>query len=83
MTIEPPYIASSVPISALFDYRAVARSMSDSTDHPPILYHYTDKKDRSMSRHPGFAAYKARTGLLFPWLLPVRAQGTDRTPAGT
>jgi steroid 5-alpha reductase family enzyme len=40
-------------------------------------------KDRSMSRHPGFAAYKARTGLLFPRLLPVRAQGTNRTPAGT
>jgi protein-S-isoprenylcysteine O-methyltransferase Ste14 len=31
-------------------------------------------KDRSMSRHPGFAAYKARTGLLFPRLRPVRAQ---------
>lgn len=41
------------------------------------------KKDRSMSRHPGFAAYKARTGLLFPRMLPVRAQGTDRTPAAT
>lgn len=41
------------------------------------------KKDRSMSRHPGFAAYKARTGLLFPRMLPVRAQGADRTPAGT
>ncbi|MGO9509997.1 MAG: DUF1295 domain-containing protein [Mycobacterium sp.] len=41
------------------------------------------KKDRSMSRHPGFAAYKARTGLLFPRLLPVRSQGADRTPAGT
>ena len=26
------------------------------------------KKDRSMSRHPGFAAYKARTGMLFPRL---------------
>ena len=41
------------------------------------------KKDRSMSRHPGFAAYKARTGLLFPRLLPVRSQAADRTPAGT
>jgi steroid 5-alpha reductase family enzyme len=26
------------------------------------------KKDQSMSRHPGFAAYKARTGMLFPRL---------------
>ncbi|WP_099020488.1 DUF1295 domain-containing protein [Mycolicibacterium palauense] len=25
-------------------------------------------KDRSMARHPGFAAYRARTGLLFPRL---------------
>ena len=31
------------------------------------------KKDRSMARHPGFAAYKARTGLLFPRLRPTRA----------
>lgn len=41
------------------------------------------KKDRSMSRHPGFAAYKARTGLLFPRILPVRALGTDRAPTET
>jgi steroid 5-alpha reductase family enzyme len=41
------------------------------------------KKDRSMSRLPGFAAYKARTGLLFPRLLPVHAQGTAGAPAGT
>ena len=27
------------------------------------------KKDRSMSRHPGFAAYAARAGMLFPRLL--------------
>jgi steroid 5-alpha reductase family enzyme len=26
------------------------------------------KKDQSMSRHPGFAAYKAHTGMLFPRL---------------
>lgn len=31
------------------------------------------KKDRSMSRLPGFAAYQARTGILFPRLLPVRS----------
>ncbi len=28
-------------------------------------------KDRRMSRHPGFAEYKARTGLLLPRLLPA------------
>jgi steroid 5-alpha reductase family enzyme len=35
------------------------------------------KKDASMARHPGFAAYKARTGLLFPKLrkaAPVEAK---------
>ena len=31
------------------------------------------KKEQSMAHHPGFAAYKARTGLLFPRLRPVRA----------
>lgn len=30
------------------------------------------RKDRSMARHPGFAAYKARTGMLFPRLRPAR-----------
>ncbi len=35
------------------------------------------KKDRSMSRHPGFAAYKARTGLLLPRLLSVRSHSTE------
>jgi hypothetical protein len=28
-------------------------------------------KDKSMSRHPSFAAYKARTGMLFPRFWPV------------
>ena len=31
------------------------------------------KKDRVMARHPGFAAYQARTGMLFPRVLPSRA----------
>ncbi len=31
------------------------------------------QKDRSLSRHPGFARYRARTGLLWPRILPVRA----------
>lgn len=30
------------------------------------------KKDRTMAAHEGFAAYKARTGMLFPRLRPVR-----------
>jgi protein-S-isoprenylcysteine O-methyltransferase Ste14 len=28
-------------------------------------------KDASLSRYPGWAAYKARTGLLLPWFLPA------------
>ncbi len=31
------------------------------------------KKDRSLSRHPGFADYKRRTGLLFPKIFRPRA----------
>jgi protein-S-isoprenylcysteine O-methyltransferase Ste14 len=29
------------------------------------------RKDRSLARHPGFAEYKTRTGLLFPRVFPV------------
>jgi protein-S-isoprenylcysteine O-methyltransferase Ste14 len=37
------------------------------------------KKDRSLSRYPEFAAYKARSGLIVPNLLPL----TDGTNAAT
>jgi len=40
MTIEAPYHAATFPISALVDPRVVARAI---TQHPPILYHYTDE----------------------------------------
>ena len=30
------------------------------------------RKDRSLARHPGFAEYKSRTGLLFPRVFPTR-----------
>lgn len=42
MTVDPPFIAQSFPISAMVDYRAIARAMSASGKTPPILYHYTD-----------------------------------------
>jgi protein-S-isoprenylcysteine O-methyltransferase Ste14 len=34
------------------------------------------KKDQSLSRYPGFAAYKARSGLIIPKLLPLRPSET-------
>jgi hypothetical protein len=40
MTIHPPYDAATFPISAMIDPRVVARAI---TQHPPILYHYTDE----------------------------------------
>jgi hypothetical protein len=42
VTIDPPFLAQSFPISARADYRAIARAMSASGKNPPILYHYTD-----------------------------------------
>lgn len=41
------------------------------------------KKDRSMSRHPGFAAYKARTGLILPRLLRSTYNRTDPYVSGS
>jgi steroid 5-alpha reductase family enzyme len=32
------------------------------------------RKDRAMSRHPGFAEYQRRTGLLLPRLRPLRSE---------
>jgi Protein of unknown function (DUF2971) len=43
MTIDPPFIAQSFPISATIDPRGFARTLSASGKHPPILYHYTNE----------------------------------------
>jgi hypothetical protein len=43
MTIDPPFIAQSFPISALIDPRVFARAVGASGKHPPILYHYTNE----------------------------------------
>ena len=46
------------------------------------------RKDRSLARHPGFAEYKRRTGLLIPRVFPVavhtgsRPLGQERLQAG-
>ncbi|HEY9776225.1 MAG TPA: DUF1295 domain-containing protein [Planktothrix sp.] len=37
------------------------------------------RKDESLARHPGFAEYKARTGLLFPKVFPL----ADRTASSS
>jgi protein-S-isoprenylcysteine O-methyltransferase Ste14 len=40
-------------------------------------------KDASLSRYPGWAAYKARSGLLLPWILPAAAShGPDSVAGG-
>jgi len=36
------------------------------------------RKDRSLARHPGFAEYRSRTGLLFPRVFPVTADTGSR-----
>lgn len=44
-----------------------------------FFLHNMRKKDASLSRHPGFAAYRARTGLLLPKLIGMRPEAPATT----
>lgn len=78
MTIDHPFVAQSFPISQIIDPRGVARAMSASGNHPPILYHYTNEAGlRGIVNppswdidHPGYEPMLARAAQL--WASDVR-----------